>query len=275
MAPTALGAELTAYRNELRRLPWRSALDQLPFQESLGDTSDAHDRAGSLSLVARRMKFLDFAAAEVEAPTARFKAGVEQLQAAFDPQPEGGEGRELDPQEVAAFFARAAEMATLEYRISTYYVWARILDDIVRAIDKWFPSATTIGSYSRLVVNLPRKVAERQLASAGAMIALATELAELKDFRDDYVVHIQNPRHGSGFTWDAAGAVKLMVMPRLPRGAELEQQPAYSTPVPALHDLLQNYVQVAILGWLVDNIEKAGGREMRRAADAAALPATE
>jgi hypothetical protein len=82
----------------------------------------------------------------------------------------------------------------VQFRIETFYVFARVLLDDVAVLLHWALGSATGGeigiTHKGIAKNLPAIAAAEGLAGYEDVIARGDELAGLiKDFRDDYVVH--------------------------------------------------------------------------------------
>ena len=153
------------------------------------------------------MALSDTDAAAVEFADARdaFRAYMDEVHAGRYPPGQSGTG--LMDAEHRAYFL-------LQYRVETFYVFARVLlDDVAGLIDRVLaPNRIMLGKHSGLAKHLPAVGAERGLVGHAEVHAQAQALSvSVVDFRDDHVVHrsAKNPRVTKQLNVDAGGRVLM------------------------------------------------------------------
>lgn len=198
---------------------------------------------GAFRHLGRALDFIEIASAEYERDVRLWLDHTRVEFEAMKALPPGAHpvtDAELERMKIGAELA-----AKLHLRIETFYVFAQVaLDALVALVDTLRgPAAVTLGRHRTVAANLDLA------AEAGELPVMSEELRELiaevtariKDYRDDFVVHVREARQlkATGFALDSDEAFIAVgiVVPR--EGEELNVR---SESPPELLALLHRYL---------------------------------
>jgi hypothetical protein len=202
------------------------------------------ERVGGLRAVWRTLGFLELALDDYVRASAVFRDDFERQRTHF-----AGQSRELTEAEVEWMKHGARLGDEVQFRIETFYFFARrLLDELVAMLgDALGPSQTSIGRHKALKKNLPLYVTERGLPEPpDDLLALWHEVnAQIAWFRDKQVAHPREPRRRShGVMWGADQRLRLSIGTIYPRD---ENDVGLESGAPHdIADLLKRYVSVVV-----------------------------
>jgi hypothetical protein len=171
------------------------------------------------------------------------------------------EGREAA---VDAHDARMRAFVAVQYRIDTFFVWARVLlDDIGALVGRALaPTGASFEGHQALIKNLGKAVEGRGLVGADDVEQQARKFAAVRQFRNDHVIHRTRPANrlytNRALQVDADGSVQINIGST--RSAETGKVPlSESGSAAAVFRQLETYLE-AVLD-LIEQLPPLGDRD--------------
>jgi len=204
--------------------------------------------------VGQTLDYLGFAVEDVECARVEYISAKERCEAAI------AAGGSDDGQE--RFEAQRRAYFLLQYRIDTFFFFARVLlDDVVTLIDVGCaPSGMKIGSHSNIEKNLPQLVAAKGVPIPPELSKTLEELEGITHFRDKYVAHRSrlNPGATRGLMMSSESSeIGLGVGWMYPKGNEPLGMIQSGDPT-KLHAVLLRYVDEVLD--FIESVEASAGR---------------
>jgi hypothetical protein len=192
----------------------------------------------------RALEFVELASAEYQRDLKPWLEEMRKASEEFEAIPLGS--HEMTQEELAWEVLRHRLAVSLHLRIETFYVFAQVaLDALVAVVDELRErKSVTLGRHRNVLQNLDLAHDKGEMpAVPDELRALIAEVTDrIKDYRDDFVVHVREPRQlkGTGFQLDTDEAFIQagLVMPK--KGETLN---ARSESPPALLALLDAYLE--------------------------------